>query len=57
MERDVNGDGPRPTVRQVNAVARALCERRGEEFPTTRDAASELIERLRAEGAGERETF
>ena len=37
------------TVRQVYAVAAALCERAGEEFPETRDAASDLIERLRTE--------
>jgi hypothetical protein len=36
-------------VRQVYALAAALCERAGEEFPETRDAASELIERLRTE--------
>jgi hypothetical protein len=36
-------------VRQVYALAAALCERAGEEFPETRDAASELIERLRIE--------
>ena len=40
----------KPTVRQVYAVAAALCERAGEEFPRTREAASELIERLRTEG-------
>jgi hypothetical protein len=41
-------DRPRPpTVRQVYALAAALCERAGEEFPETLDAASELIERLR----------
>ena len=39
----------KPTVRQVYALAAALCERTGEEFPETRDAASELIERLRVE--------
>jgi hypothetical protein len=39
----------RPTVRQVYALAAALCERAGEEFPKTWDAASELIERLRVE--------
>ena len=39
----------RPTVRQIYALAAALCERGGEEFPETRDAASELIERLRTE--------
>ena len=38
-----------PTVRQVYALAAALCERMGEEFPETRAAASELIERLRIE--------
>ena len=37
------------TVRQVYALAAALCERAGEEFPETREAASELIERLRTE--------
>lgn len=39
----------KPTVRQVYALAAALCVRGGEEFPETRDAASELIERLRIE--------
>ncbi len=39
----------KPTVRQVYALAAALCERAGEEFPETRDAASALIERLRTE--------
>ena len=39
----------KPTVRQVYALAAALCERAGQEFPETRDAASELIERLRVE--------
>ena len=38
-----------PTVRQVYALAAALCERAGEEFPESRDAASKLIERLRIE--------
>jgi len=37
-----------PTVRQVYALAAALCERSGEEFPT-REVASETIERLRVE--------
>jgi hypothetical protein len=41
--------GDAPTVRQVYAVARELCERMGEEFPPSRSAASELIERLRTE--------
>jgi hypothetical protein len=39
----------RPTVRQVYALAAALCERAGEGFPDTREEASELIERLRIE--------
>jgi hypothetical protein len=39
----------KPTVRQVYALAAALCERTGEEFPETPEAASELIERLRLE--------
>jgi hypothetical protein len=38
-----------PTVRQVYALAAALCERMGEEFPPTREAASATIERLRVE--------
>ena len=36
-------------MRQVYALAAALCERVGEEFPETSVAASELIERLRVE--------
>jgi hypothetical protein len=39
----------KPTVRQVYALAAALCERLGEEFPESRADASELIERLRTE--------
>ncbi len=39
----------RPTVRQIYALAAALCERNGEEFPETVADASELIERLRIE--------
>ena len=39
----------KPTVRQVYALAAALCERMGEEFPESRADASELIERLRIE--------
>ena len=39
----------KPTVRQVYALAAALCERMGEEFSESRGAASELIERLRTE--------
>lgn len=41
-------DAP-PTTRQVYALAGALCERMGEEFPKTRGDASETIERLRIE--------
>jgi hypothetical protein len=41
-------DGP-PTVRQVYALAGALCERAGEAYPRTRAEASALIERLRIE--------
>ncbi|MDQ3821969.1 MAG: hypothetical protein M3321_01850 [Actinomycetota bacterium] len=43
-----SGEG-KPTVRQVYALAAALCERAGEEWPATRADASELIERLRIE--------
>ncbi len=39
----------RPTVRQIYALAAALCERLGEEFPPSGTDASELIERLRRE--------
>ena len=36
-----------PTVRQVYALAAALCAGAGLPFPKTREAASALIERLR----------
>ncbi|TML10302.1 MAG: hypothetical protein E6G38_01890 [Actinobacteria bacterium] len=36
-------------MRQIYALAAALCETAGEEFPETRESASELIERLRIE--------
>jgi hypothetical protein len=39
----------KPTVRQVYALAAALCERLGEEFPASAADASALIERLRTE--------
>ena len=39
----------KPTGRQVYALAAALCRHIGESFPTTRYAASELIDRLRAD--------
>jgi hypothetical protein len=42
-------DTVRPTVRQIYALAAALCEKAGEEFPETREDTSELIERLRIE--------
>ena len=41
--------GDEPTVRQVYALAAALCSRAGLAFPETREAASELIERVRLE--------
>jgi hypothetical protein len=37
------------TVKQVYAIAAALCEEKGEELPRTRGAASELIRKLRGE--------
>jgi hypothetical protein len=40
---------PKPTVRQVYALAAALCERVGAKFPESSEAASELIERVRVE--------
>ena len=39
----------KPTVRQVYALAAALADRLGEEFPATAADASALIERLRVE--------
>ena len=39
----------KPTIRQIYALAAALCERAGEGFPETQEEASELIERLRTE--------
>jgi hypothetical protein len=45
----VTDSKPKPTIRQVYALAGALCERAGEEFPETREGASELIARLRIE--------
>jgi hypothetical protein len=41
--------GDEPTVRQVYALAAALCSGAGLAFPETREAASELIERVRLE--------
>jgi hypothetical protein len=45
----MSGMGGEPTVRQVYALAAALCSRAGLAFPDTREAASELIERVRLE--------
>ena len=42
-------DERKPTIRQIYALAAALCEQAGEEFPWTREDASELIERIRTE--------
>jgi hypothetical protein len=47
--RRFNGSVTAPTARQIYALAAALCERMGEEFPETREAASATIERLRIE--------
>ena len=38
-----------PSVRQIYAIAHALCERHGERWPETRAEASELIRELRGE--------
>jgi hypothetical protein len=38
-----------PTVRQVYALAAALCARHGERWPRTREEMSATIERLRLE--------
>jgi hypothetical protein len=48
-ERRTGGKPKPPTVRQVYALAAALCEKHGEQFPETRADASQLIERLRHE--------
>jgi hypothetical protein len=42
-----------PTFKQVYAIARELCEKLDEEWPATREQASDLIARLRGEGGGE----
>ena len=36
-----------PTVMQVYALAAALCTFTGQEFPRTREEATDLIERIR----------
>ena len=43
----------KPTVKQVYAIAAALCEENGEKFPQSRSEASELIKKLRGEGGGD----
>jgi hypothetical protein len=40
----------KPTVKQVYAIAAPLCKESGENFPQSRDEASELIKKLRGEG-------
>ena len=51
----VRDDAP-PTVRQIYAIAAALCQQVGAEFPRDRGAASRLIKELRGEEeAGESE--
>lgn len=47
--KDKNPRERKPTVRQIYALAAALCERLGEEFPPSAADASALIERLRIE--------
>jgi hypothetical protein len=46
-ERTVRHLEGKPTVRQVYAIARLLCARADEEWPETREQASQLIEQLR----------
>src|SRR3954454_15019559 len=41
--------GDEPTVKQIYALAAALCSAGGLAFPERREAASELIERVRVE--------
>jgi hypothetical protein len=43
----MDADHAPPTVRQIYALAGALCEFTDQEFPRTRAEASDLIERLR----------
>jgi hypothetical protein len=42
----------KPTVKQVYAIAAALCKESGREFPQSRGEASELIKKLRSEPGG-----
>jgi hypothetical protein len=41
--------GRPPSVRQIYAIARALCSEHGHAWPSTSDEASTLIARLRGE--------
>ena len=47
-------DEAKPTVKQVYAIAAALCKESGEKFPQSRGEASELIKKLRGEHESER---
>ena len=53
QERAITVRNPeaKPTGRQVYALAHELAKRADVEFPRTRGAASDLIERLRKENA------
>jgi len=42
------------TVKQIYAIAAALCEEKGEELPRTRGEASELIRKLTGKELSER---
>ncbi len=44
----------KPSVKQIYALAAALCERAGEEFPESTLEASDLIQRLREENGDPR---
>jgi hypothetical protein len=44
----------KPSVKQIYALAAALCERAGEEFPESKLEASDLIQRLRDENGDPR---
>jgi hypothetical protein len=46
----VQRDAP-VTVKQMYAIAAALCKSAGERFPANRGEASDLIEKLRKEAA------
>jgi len=44
----------KPTVKQVYAIAAALCQESGEKFPQSRGETWELIKKLRGEPVGDR---